>query len=171
MRRGLLPAALALALGAGALPAWGATQASLALQQVFGASAGSLVVAFGALDAMCVTPPATGVTCAPNVPANGATWYGAIQFRVRFTGAPAGTTVRLTGVRQAGGSAPSGSLVDGPSGVPTTSYPTSPAGAITLATALAGGSVTVQRSIGFRVLATDAGGSWVTSVVYSLIVE
>ena len=91
----LLPAALALALGAGALPAWGATQASLALQQVFGANAGSLVVAFGALDAMCVTPPATGVTCAPNVPANGATWYGAIQFRVRFTGAPAGTTVDI----------------------------------------------------------------------------
>ena len=171
MRRYGLPlAGVLLALGWGAAPAWGASQARLTLEQVLGQTPGSLVISFGAIDAMCLAPPATGVTCVPNVPANGATWYATIRFRVRLTGA-GGSSVRLTGVRMAGGSAPAGSLVDGPSGLPATPYPTAPAGALILATSLSGGNAVVQRSVGFRVAPGDPSGNWATSIVYSLIVE
>jgi len=145
-------------------------RATLTLVQVLGQPATSLVVPFGTIDAMCLTPPAAGVTCAPNIPANGATWYGTVRFRIRLAG-PAGLTVRLTGVRQAGGTAPAGTLVDGPAGVPLTPYPTSPAGALTLVTAIPRGTTVVNRSIGFRLTPTDPSGGWVTSIVYSLIVE
>ena len=62
-------------------------------------------------------------------------------------------------------------VTDGPTGVPLTPYPTSPAGALNLVTAIGLGTTTVNRSIGFRLNPTDPSGGWVTSIVYSLIVE
>ena len=101
-----------------------------------------------------------------------ATWYGSLAFRVQLTAAGGGVRLRLTGVRQAGGSVPAGALLHGAAGaVPTTGYPVQPAAAVTLASAIGPGNSTITRSIGLRVAQTDAAGPWSTRLVYSLVVE
>jgi hypothetical protein len=148
-----------------------AQTARLSLEQVFGQSATALAVPFGSVDALCTSVPAAGVTCSPHSSGTFATWYGSIQLRARLTGATAGRTLTLVGARAAGGTMPAGRLVDGPSGVPGTEYPTAPASPLTLASAIPHGNTLVTRSIGVRVLATDAAGAWNAPIVYSLIVE
>src|SRR5437762_9774915 len=39
------------------------TSAKLSLEQIFGSAASGLTVAFGNVDALCLTTPAAGVTC------------------------------------------------------------------------------------------------------------
>jgi hypothetical protein len=166
--------ALAVAVAASvASPRAGDAQAArLTLEQVLGQSATSLTVPFGSVDASCTSVPAAGVTCAADPGGTFATWHGAIQFRARLTGAGGGRlTLRLAGARAAGGTMPAGRLVDGATGVPATPYPTAPATPLTLATAIPQGNTLVTRRIGVRVLTSDAGGTWNTSIVYSLIVE
>jgi len=147
-----------------------AQTARLIFEQVLGASASSLVVPFGVVDAQCTSPPATGVTCFADPAGAYATWYGTVQFRVRVTAFPSGT-VRLVGQRQSGGSMPSGRLLHGASGVPATPYPTTPAAPLILATAINVGNTLITRVVGVRVTPADAAAAWTTQVVYSLIVE
>jgi len=163
--------AVVVVLVSGTTAAWAESGAVLSLQQVLGRNASALLIGFGNIDAMCVALPAPGVTCVPDPSSGGAIWYGAIQFRLRLTGVGGKTSVRLTGARRPGGSTPAGALLDGASGVPTTPYPTAPAGPAVLTTAIGSGNTVVSRSIGLRVTPRDAAGSWVTSTVYSLVVE
>lgn len=149
-----------------------AQTATLTFEQIFGSVATNLTVPFGSVDASCISVPGSGITCVPDLATNGATWYGNIQFSVKLTGSLHGVTVRLTAARQSGGSIPAGRLLDGASGVPATSYPTSPASPIVLKTAVGSGAATmVSRSIGLKVIPSDVAGSWSTATVYSLIVE
>lgn len=148
-----------------------AQTARLSLEQVLGQPATSLAVPFAAVDASCTSVPAAGVTCYADPSGSFATWYGSIQLRARLTGPAGGITLRLVGTRSAGGTMPAARLVDGPSGVPATAYPTAPASPLTLATAIPHGNTVITRSIGVRVLTTDAAGTWNSSIVYSLIVE
>ncbi len=147
-----------------------AQTAQLALQQVFGTAPASLTVGFGTVDALCIGQPVTGVTCSSDGGAVTATWYGTVSFRAVLSGLGS-HTVRLTGVRATAGTLPSGLLLDGASGVPSTAYPVSPTSPITLATAIPNGTTTVTRSFGVKVRAADRAGAWSTPVVYSLIVE
>ncbi len=169
-RRALLTAVAALAVAAVA-PRAEAQQARLTLQQVFGAPATALSIPFGNVDAVCLSTPVPGVTCAPDASTQGATWYGPIQFNARAIGMGGGRTVRLVGARRSLGSMPAARLLDGATGVPTIAYPIAPVAPIVLRTAIAGGSVTIARSIGVLVVPADAAGVWSTSILYSLIVE
>jgi len=165
-------AALAALAAVAVAPRAEAQQARLILDQVFGAPAAALSIPFGNVDAACLAAPAPGVTCAPDAPTQGATWYGRIQFNARATGMGGGRTVRLVAARRSLGSMPVARLLDGASGVlPTIAYPIAPAAPIVLRTGIAGGSTTIARSIGVKVVPADAAGVWTTSVVYSLIVE
>lgn len=148
-----------------------AQTARLTFEQIFGTPAASLNVAFGNVDAQCISTPSAGVTCFADPAGAYATWYGNIQFRARVTGLGGGGSVRLVGQRQAGGSMPAGRLLDGTSGVPATAYPVAPAAALTLATAISVGNTLITRVIGVRALPSDAAGAWSTQVVYSLIIE
>lgn len=171
VRRKLTLGGLALLACLGSTAAVADAQtARIALQQVFGQPATSLTIAFGGIDASCISPPASGVTCVPDAPSNGAIWHGAIQFLVRVTGAP-GVTTRLVGARTAAGSVPAGQLLDGPLGVPTIPYPISPAAPLVLATAIGTGNTTITRRFGLKVVPGNAAGAWSTQTVYSLIVE
>jgi hypothetical protein len=166
----MLAAVAALAVVALA-PRAEAQQARLTLQQVFGVPATALSIPFGNVDAACLSAPAPGVTCAPDASTQGATWYGRIQFSARATGMGGGRTVRLAGARRSLGSMPAARLLDGATGVPTIAYPVAPVAPIVLRTAIAGGSITITRSIGVLVVPADAAGVWSTPVLYSLIVE
>lgn len=147
------------------------TSARLTLEQIFGAAAGGLTVAFGNIDAFCLTAPAAGVSCAADTTNNTATWYGDVQFKVRLGGIGIGTA-KLTGVRPSAGSVPAGQLLDGVSGAaPTTAYPVSPSTAIDLRTALANGNTTVTRAFGVKVTASDAAAAWSSNAQYSVVIE
>ncbi|OGK99136.1 MAG: hypothetical protein A3E31_07615 [Candidatus Rokubacteria bacterium RIFCSPHIGHO2_12_FULL_73_22] len=145
--------------------------AKLTLEQVFGSAASGLTVAFGNVDAQCLSTPGAGITCAVDGSGNFATWYGDIQFSVRLTGVGS-TTAKLTGVRPAAGSIPAGQLMDGTSGSnPATAYPVSPSTAADLQTGIAGGNTTVTRAFGLQVTNTDAAGAWSGNAAYSLVIE
>jgi hypothetical protein len=147
------------------------TSAKLTLEQVFGAAAGGLTAAFGNVDAFCLTAPGAGITCAGDDANNRATWYGDIQFKVRLGGLGV-TTAKLVGVRPAAGSIPDGQLLDGTAGnEPSTAYPLSPAAAIDLQGSLGNGNNTVTRSIGVRVLSTNAAAAWSSNAQYSVVIE
>jgi hypothetical protein len=141
------------------------------LAQVFGQNASALAVPFGSVDASCGLPPPSGVSCASDPGSGGAIWYGSLGFRIRVVGTPIPATLRLVGVRTPGGTMPPGRLLDGPAGVPATSYPTVPAAGVTLASAIGRGDTTVTRTIGLRVTPSDAAGVWNTAILYGLIVE
>ncbi|HBH01875.1 MAG: hypothetical protein A2W08_17190 [Candidatus Rokubacteria bacterium RBG_16_73_20] len=145
--------------------------ARLTLDQIFGSAASGLTVAFGDVDAQCLSTPGAGISCAVDGSGNFATWYGDIQFSVKLTGVGA-TTAKLTGVRPAAGSIPAGQLMDGVSGGnPATAYPVSPSTAADLRTAIGSGNTTVTRAFGLRVLNADAAGAWSGNAVYSLVIE
>ena len=146
------------------------TSARLTLEQVFGSVASGLTVAFGNIDASCATAPVAGVTCTADT-ATSAIWYGDVQFSVKLTGVGA-STAKLTGVRPAAGSIPTGQLLDGASGaMPVTAYPVSPAAAADLRTAIGNGNTTVTRAFGLKVLAADAAAAWSGNAAYSLVIE
>lgn len=145
------------------------TSASLTLEQVFGAPASSLTVAFGDIDAGCLSPAVPGVTCA--LGAGSAVWYGDLQFRARMTGAGV-VNAKATGVRPAAGSIPAGQLLDGvAAGQPATAYPISPTAPIDLRLGIGNGNTLFSRALGLRVLDTDAAGAWSGQAVYSLVIE
>jgi hypothetical protein len=148
------------------------TSAKLTLETVFGAAAGGLAAAFGNVDAFCLTAPGAGISCAADTVNNRATWYGDIGFSVKLSGLGV-TTAKLTGQRPAAaGTIPSGQLLDGASGAePNTAYPISPAAAQDLTTGLGNGNNSVTRSIGVRVLNTDAAAAWSSNAQYSVVIE
>jgi hypothetical protein len=146
------------------------TSARLTLEQVFGANASSLDAPFGMIDAFCLSTPGSGITCAEDAANSRATWYGSLQFKVRLSGLGT-STARLTGVRPSLGSIPAGQLLDGGAGSePTTAYTESPT-SISLQGALGNGTTTVTRSVGLRVLSTDAAGGWSGNAQYSVVIE
>jgi hypothetical protein len=143
----------------------------LTLDSVLGRAATSLAVNFGGVDASCTSIAAAGVTCYADPAGAYATWYGTIQFTARLTGMGNKATLRLVGARSSIGTMPAGRLMDGASGVPATPYPVSPAAPITLASAIPNGNTPITRSVGVRVLTSDAASVWSTPIVYSLVVE
>ena len=147
------------------------TSAKLTLEQIFGSAASGLTVGFGNVDALCLSTPATGVSCSADTTNNTATWYGDIEFSVKLTGAGS-STAKLTGLRPAAGSIPSGQLLDGASGsAPATAYPVSPSTAADLKTGISNGKTTVTRALGVKVLASDAAASWSGNTSYSVVIE
>ena len=145
--------------------------AKLTLEEIFGSAASGLTVSFGNVDALCASTPATGVTCVPDTTNNTATWHGDIKFKARLGGLGSTTKAKLVGVRPSAGSIPTAQLLDGASSTePTTAYPVG-SGSTTLQTTIGNGNTDVTRSIGLKVLAADAAGSWSGTVSYSLVIE
>jgi hypothetical protein len=170
LRATLAIAGIAIGATAGAGDA-AAQTARLSLQSVFGQGATALVIPFGTIDVDCIGPPPGGVSCLQAPGGASATWYGNVRFAVRLTGLGR-RRARLLGVRQAGGTVPSGALLDGPAGVaPTRSYPILPSNPIVLASSLGNGNTMVTRAIGMRVTPADASGPWTTSLAFSLVME
>lgn len=147
------------------------TYARLTLEEVFGSPAAALQVAMGDVDATCTSATAPGVSCLADHAAGTATWYGDLRLRVRLSGIGAAHG-KLIGWRPAGGTMPSGRMLDGASGaVPTLAYPLAPATPLDLVTGISPGETLVARSIGVRVLASDPPGSWSGSTAFSLVLE
>jgi len=147
------------------------TSAKLTLEEIFGSAASGLTVAFGNVDAYCLSTAGAGITCSADSGTNSATWYGDVKFNVKVSGIGAGTA-KLTGVRPAAGSIPSGQLLDGVSGsAPATAYPVSPSSAIDIKTAIGNGSTNVTRAFGVKVLSTDAAAAWSGNASYSVVIE
>jgi hypothetical protein len=147
------------------------TYARLSLEEVFGAPATALQVAMGDVDANCVSAPAPGMTCATDTAQGAATWYGDIRLRVKLAGIGA-TRAKLTGLRSASGTMPTGRLLDGAAGTrPSTVYPVAPATVAELVGGIAAGDTIVTRSLGVRVVGSDASGAWASPTVYSLVLE
>lgn len=145
----------------------------LTLDEVFGSAATGLTASFGDVDALCAGVPASGISCAPDEANNTAVWYGALKFTVRMAGASGLTgpsTVRLTGIRNVAGTMPLGQLLDGPSGAaPATAY--LPVVPINLKAGIPNGRTVVMRSLGLKVSASDAPGTWSTTLVYDIVME
>ena len=122
--------------------------AKLTLEEIFGTAASGLTIAFGNVDALCASTPATGVTCAADTTNNTATWHGDIKFKARLGGLGATTKAKLVGVRPAAGSIPTAQLLDGTASTePTTAYPVG-SGSTTLKTTIGNGNTDLTRSIG-----------------------